>query len=164
VSDQSILGGRELDAFLQTLPVKVEKNIMRAALRAGAGVFRDEARKKLQENGSVISGLLMRGLRTSSRAQQGEVTANVKVGGKHRHIAQWVEYGTAAHRIKAKGAKALHIHGEFAAGVVHLGAKEKPFMRPAFDQRAGDAVEAVGVKVRERLTAEGLDTPAQEGE
>ena len=163
MSESNIAGGRELDAMLQTLPTNLEKNIMRAALRAGAAVFREEARGNLQRNGSVVSGLLAKGVRITSKAQRGRVSASVKIGGKHAYVAKWVEYGTAAHHIMPKNKRALAFGGgDFAAGVMHSGAHDKPFLRPAFDGRSDEAIAAVAEKVRERLTAEGLTTPAPE--
>ena len=41
-----ITGLSELCAKLQELPARIERNIMRGALRAAAGVVRDEARKR----------------------------------------------------------------------------------------------------------------------
>lgn len=162
MTERFIEGGRELDALLQQLAPNVEKNIMRAALRAGAAVFREEARRKLQQNGSVISGLLSKGMRVTTDGRRGNVNASLKASGKHKHIAHWVEYGTAPHRIKAKRKKALSIGGRAVEDVAHPGARDKPFMRPAFDEHADAAIRAVTDKVRERLTLEGLRTPAPE--
>lgn len=162
MSERFVSGGRELDALLQSLPVKVERNILRAALRAGAAPIREKARENLAANGSVETGLVAKGLRITTRAKGGVVTSSLKAGGPHGYIAPWVEWGTAVHRIRAKKAKALAINGNLVYGVVHTGARAKPFMRPALDAASGEAVAAVAAKVRERLTAEGLNTPAPE--
>lgn len=50
-SEETIIGGRELDAFLKQLAPKVERNIMRSALRQGANVFKAEAK---QDRKSVV--------------------------------------------------------------------------------------------------------------
>ena len=40
-----VQGLKELHTMLQQLPVRIEKNIMRGAIRAGANVYRDAARQ-----------------------------------------------------------------------------------------------------------------------
>nr|WP_314540135.1 HK97-gp10 family putative phage morphogenesis protein [uncultured Massilia sp.] len=181
--EYAVTGGRELDAFLQQLSTKVEKNIMRAALRAGAAVIRDEARN----NVSVLDGLLRRSIRVSGRAKNGTVTASVKVGAFYGLM---IEYGVKPHLIKVQEEEkainyrltrkrgtltrvsmrtvnrhVLQIGNHFVGPVVsHPGFSEKPFLRPALDTKAGAAIEAVKDKIRQRLTKEGLNVPAPEPE
>lgn len=59
--------------------------------------------------------------------------------GTNVEYAQAVEYGTAAHEIKAKDAEALHWKDEdgedvFATRVQHPGTEPRPFLRPAVDE------------------------------
>jgi HK97 gp10 family phage protein len=158
MSDQSIVGGRELDAFLQTLSVKVERNILRAALRAGANEFKAEAQAKVP----VLSGKLRRSLKVSTGSKNGRVTAKLKVGGKLAPHAMLVEFGTKPHKIVPEGAGGLLIGGHVVGAVHHPGAKAKPFLRPAFDGKSTAAIGAVAAKIRERLTKEGINVPAPE--
>jgi HK97 gp10 family phage protein len=158
MSDEAITGGRELDAFLQTLSVKMERNILRAALRAGANEFKAEAKSRVP----VVHGDLLRSTRVTTGSKAGVVYARVKVGGKKAKHWRWVEFGTAAHKIMPKGAGALHFGATTVDGVHHPGAKPHPFMRPAFDAKSAAAIAAVAAKVRERLTLEGINTPAPE--
>lgn len=159
MADQSIFGGRELDAFLQQLPVKAEKNILRAALRAGANEFK----KDMQQNVPVDEGALRRSIRTTTRTKKGTVYAAVKVGGRRAPHAHLVEFGTKAHKIRAKKDSALVVNGNAVREVDHPGAKAHPFARPAFDTGAASAITAVGAKIRERLTKENINVPAPEG-
>jgi HK97 gp10 family phage protein len=181
VAETVVKGLSELQAFLDQLPAKVERNIARGALRAGMNVVKVAA----QANVHSVSGLLAKGLKVSSRARGGLVTSSLKAAGPHGYIAKFVEYGTAAHWISVKdmvrpsrmtrhGAKtfavrtlnkmarrgSLVIGGNFVgASVAHPGASKKPFMRPALDQKANAAVVAVGNYIKNRLaTKEGLDT------
>lgn len=154
--DSNISGGRELDAFLQTLSAKVEKNIMRGAMRAGANVFKDAAKENLQSNGSVDSGLLLKGLKVSGRAKGGQVSASLKITGRHSYLARWIEYGVAAHSIK-KGAK--RASGIPEGSTPHPGFREKPFMRQALDEKTAASIDAVTAYVRKRLTKEGINLP-----
>ena len=156
--EEAIIGGRELDAFLQQLPVKVEKNILRAALRAGAAEFRDVAR----QNVPVDEGYLRASIRVTTRVKRGTVYAGVKAGGRRAPHWHWVEFGTAAHKIKPKKQRALSFGGTVAREVDHPGSRPKPYMRPAFDSGQRAALAAVAAKIRERLTLEGLNSPAPE--
>ncbi len=158
MADQSIFGGRELDAFLQQLPVKVEKNILRAALRAGANEFKEEAKQRVP----VDEGDLRASIRVTTRTKRGTVYASLKVGGKRAPHANLVEFGTTAHKIVAKKQGALSFNGIAVREVDHPGAKAQPFMRPAADSRPPQAVAAVAAKIRERLTKENINTRAPE--
>ena len=160
-SDQTIGGGRELDNFLQQLPVKVERNIMRSALRAGANEFKKEAQSKVP----VDTGALRRSLKVSTRVKGSTVTATLKASGKIAPHAHLVEFGTKPHKIAPKGKKGALLIGSNVVGAVnHPGAKPKPFMRPSFDGKAGAAIQATGAQIRSRLTKEGINTPAPEGQ
>ena len=154
MSNVHIKGGAELNKFLQQLPAKMEANVLRSAMRAGANVIKDEAKA----NVPVASGLLRDGLKVSTSSRRGKVTAKVKATGKHAHIAPWLEYGTAAHRIVAKG-KGMYFGGKVVRSVEHPGISPRPFLRPALDSRAQQAVVAVGNAIKKRLaTKHGLDT------
>lgn len=149
-------GGAELQRMLNSLPAKIEKNIMRSALRAGARVIANEAKA----NVAVEDGALRRSIRVSARAKKGRVTASVKAGSKEAFYYRFVEFGTAAHTIKPKNKQALYFDGQFAKNVRHPGAKAKPFMRPALDNKADEAIQAVGEQIRKRLNKAGIETPA----
>lgn len=148
---KNIKGGRELDAFLQTLPVKVEKNIMRSALRAGVRVIADEAKR----NVPVVTGETRKSLKVGTSAKRGKVKAYVR---SNLQKAIWIEFGTAAHVINHKAKEALAFGGTVTESVQHPGAKAKPYMRPALDAKANVAIVAVGEQVKRRLTKEGLNT------
>lgn len=158
MGNETISGGRQLAEFLQRLPVKMEKNVMRAALGAGAAAMRAPAKA----NVPVKSGKLRRSIKVSTSVKNGWVTAKLKAGGKLAPHAHLVEYGTRPHKILPKKAGALTVGGNVVREVDHPGAKPHPFMRPAFDGYSPAAIAAVAAKVRERLTKAGIDVPAPE--
>lgn len=150
----SFKGGRELVAALQSLPAKVEQNVMRSAMRQGANVVRDEARENVQ----VKTGKLRKSIRVSTSARRGVVTATVATGDRKAHL---IEFGTAAHLIKPKKKdSALAFGSSVVADVNHPGSRPFPFMRTAADTRVADVLAAVGEQVRRRLTKEGINAPA----
>ncbi|MES2634012.1 MAG: HK97-gp10 family putative phage morphogenesis protein [Pseudomonadota bacterium] len=130
-------------------------------------------------------------LRDSIRAgsgidkRTGKVIAYVRAGshGKSRkgkgsdaYYAKWVEYGTKAHVIKAKkgGKSARSMNRKLRNGslrigdvyvgaeVMHPGSRPRPFLRPALDGRAKDALMAAALYMRKRLaTKEGLSRASE---
>ncbi len=159
--DVQVKGLAELQRALDTLPAKIEQNIMRGALRAGIKVIAAAA----AANAPQATGTLKLDMNVGTRAKAGTVTGRLVIGrrGKGKsgkrsaYYALFVEYGTRAHRIVAKHGKALALG---VSAVNHPGARAKPFLRPAFDQQAQASVEAVAAYVRKRLaTKHGIDVP-----
>lgn len=158
MTDINVKGLLELQAFLDQLSPKMEANIMRGALRAGCKPVLEQAKA----NVPVKSGVLRDTLRISSsiKKQDGKVTASVKVGGKYRgkdaFYAPWIEFtGARPHSITGN----LSINGRVFSNVNHPGMHAKPFLRPALDARANDAVIAAAEYIKNRLaTREGLNT------
>jgi HK97 gp10 family phage protein len=149
-----VKGLSDLQKFLDTLPAKVERNIMRGALRAAA---KDVVLPAAREGVHNVSGELAKSLRVSVRARGGEVRAAVKTD---LFYARFVEYGTTRHIITSRDGKALSVGGLFFVKAVdHPGARPGPFMRPALDNNAQAALVAAGEYVKKRLaTKHGLDT------
>lgn len=182
--DFEIRGGRELDRLLQTLPVKVERNVVRAGLRAGATVFRGEVQQRVPRD----DGDLAASVRITSRIQRGKVTVSVKVGNSVAWYAGLVEYGTKPHYIAVSDAergagrgigrrgtaarretrasmrtvnrRVLQIGANFVGpSVRHPGARPNAFMRPAAEAGLRAALTAVDTRIRQLLTNHGINTP-----
>lgn len=150
----NVKGFEELQKELDKLPAKIEANIMRGALRSGAVVVQKTAKKEVPKHtGKLAAGLV---IRTSRRG--GRVTASVVATGPHAYLAPWIEFGTAAHKIKPKSKGGmLSFGGIFASGVEHPGQRAKPFMRYALQAEANNALQAIGAYVKKRLTKEGVN-------
>ena len=157
MSEIHVKGLSDIQKFLDQLPAKIERNIMRGALRSGMKTVQPVA----QHNIHSVSGQLAQGLKIGTRARGGTVTAVLQATGPHAFVAKWVEFGTKAHTIAAKEGGYLAIGDGFYKSVEHPGAAKKPFLRPALDQQAQGAVVAAGEYMKARLaTQEGLDTSA----
>lgn len=141
-----IEGAKELDDLLKQLPGRTAGRIGSNALRAGARVIRDEAKRvvpvdtgDLRDSIKVITG------RADRRTQR---IVHVGSFGPDSRLAHLVEFGTAVHRITAKAGKVLaYISGfqrVFARSVLHPGAKPQPFLRPAGDAKAREALDTMG--------------------
>lgn len=155
-----VKGLAELQKALQTLPAKLQANVMRGALRAGAKPLMAEAKQLAP----VDQGLLAASLRIHTRVKSLVAIGSVKAGGSPRNSqhaarhAHLVEYGTKPHHIEARPPnKALAI-GVFS--VDHPGARAHPFMRPALDAKGQVALAAMADYMRKRLKDKhGIDVP-----
>jgi HK97 gp10 family phage protein len=145
----------DLQRALDQLPPKIERNILRGALRAGAKVPQEKARTGIHD----VSGDLAKSVRVKTSARGGQVKAKVIAGDKKAWYAYLVEMGTAAHFIKAMKAAALSFNGRVVEGVHHPGAKKHPFMRPALDASPQGVLAAAAAYIRKRLTKENIDVP-----
>lgn len=158
MADTHIKGLSELNKFLQEFPVKLEKNILRGSLRAGAKKeLLPEVQANLMSAGAVRTGELISGLKVGTRSKGGKVTAYVKAGGKHGYIMKWIEYGVKPHDIVAKAGGWLSFLGIFAKAVRHPGFKGRGSMRKALDRSGVAAAVVAGEYMRNRLEKSGVD-------
>lgn len=156
MADIHIKGLSELQKYLDTLPAKIEKNVVRGAMRAGMKVVLPVVQSMVPTK----TGLLKAGLKLGTRSRGGRVTAYVKATGPHAYLARWMEYGTKAHRISGRKGGFLSFGGKVVKAVDHPGIKDpKKFMRPALDSQAGAAVVAAAQYMKARLASKhGIDT------
>lgn len=145
-----VSGLSELDRLLKELPAKIEGNIMRGAVRAGAKVMETRAKELVP----VDDGDLRDSIKVSTKSKRGQVSATVRAGGKKAFYAHMVEFGTARHFIKPKKRKSLFFAGMAREVVDHPGTSPKPFMRPALDNSQREAVDAAAAYIRARLAKE----------
>jgi HK97 gp10 family phage protein len=150
VSELHVSGLSELDKLLKELPAKVERNILRGAMRAGAKVFESRAKELVP----IKSGQLRDSIKVSTRSKRGRVSATVRAGGKKAFYAHMVEFGTARHFIKPRKRKSLFFAGLAREVVDHPGSAPRPFMRPALDGGQAEAVNAAADYIRKRLAKE----------
>lgn len=146
----NISGLAELNELLQTLPAKIEANVLRAALRAGQKPILDAARENINDR----TGALSKSLRIKTQNKKGAISATLVAGSKKAYYAHMVEFGTAQHFIKPKNRKSLFFAGLARAVVDHPGAAASPFMRPAWDASQTAALEAFRAYVASRLPKE----------
>lgn len=170
MTGMKLKGAADLSAFLDALPKTLVKNAVRSALTAAAKPIKEQARANVPKK----TGKLAQAIKTGRpRANQdGTVSVRVKVEGEHSFLAPWVEFGTAAHviapgdselsprqlnkRIKRDGSterdgKLVIGNNVISGAVMHPGTPARPFLRPALDTRATDAVNAFGERMQTYL-------------
>lgn len=154
--DIKVDGLAELQKALETLSDKIERNVIRSALRSGLKVMKTEAEARVP----VRSGKLKASFRIRTRMVKGAPVAALSSGDKKVFYSNMVEFGTKPHDITSKNGKPLAIGGgKPVYKVHHPGAKAKPFMRPAFDAGSRRSVEEFAAYVRKRLTKMGVEIP-----
>jgi len=123
---------------LQKLPEKVQKRVVNGAVRASAKPIIQEARALVP----VKTGNLRKSIGVTKRRQKGtivEYDVSPRKGGKYDGFyGQFVEFG---HSIVRKGKVVGH-------------AAPHPFMRPAFENKAEESIEAFRNYMRQRLDKE----------
>jgi hypothetical protein len=150
-------GLRELNEFLDQLEPKLRNNVIRGALRRGMKPVLLRARANLRSHDRT--GKLEKGLRITSRVVKGVPTARVRALGPHGFIGRLLEYGVKAHIIRAKRGGVLEFLGIARRWVQHPGFSGKPWMRPALDSEATNAVLTAATWMKKVLaTKHGLDT------
>jgi len=126
-----IQGAKELERALKQLGPKIEKSVAKSAVRAGANVIAKEARLRVPQE----SGTLKRSIRVVARSRRtGDAVASVVT----RSGKRW----------NAKRMNAWY------APLVEFGTKLRPatpFLRPALDSRAAEAIKAMSDKIQQRI-------------
>jgi hypothetical protein len=106
-------GGAELMAFLDSLPAKIEQNLVRGALRAGAKVSLEEVKRQAGNlhtpeikgsRGTTPPERIADKVYVTARTLGGVPRATIKLKGFPAAVAIWAEYGTLAHWISVDAA------------------------------------------------------------
>jgi HK97 gp10 family phage protein len=153
-----IKGGAELLDLLDRIPKRLASNVVRGGIRAAAAVVRDDARDRVRGKGT---GRLAKAIKVSSPRKDGTiVSVKVQVKGTDAYVGYFLEHGVAPHEIETKRKMALTIGPDLLRGRVHHpGFPAMPFMRPALDTKAVEAVNAMGAYIAGRLSWDALRAP-----
>lgn len=144
LSGQGIQGLAELQKVLDELPRKLEVNVLRGGMRAGARVIAEQARA----NAPVDTGKLRASMRVSSKkTRNGGVAGVAKMGGRGAWYAPMVEFGARPHDIPVGDGEAQKIWA-------HPGAPKSGFLRRALDSEQQRARDEAAAYMRQRLASE----------
>jgi len=172
-----VRGLKELDAYLSAFPKNLQKGAVRSGLRQAANQIADEA--KLRAKGRLAKSITVGSARVN---EDGKISIRVYVDESIGigFVGYFQEFGVRPHligstgkgegRIAIRKAKAgtgtvengvMKIGDDFASGIIsHPGHAPNPFLRPALDVKAKQAVEAFADQVQEYLYSKtGLMAP-----
>lgn len=136
-----IEGIEEVVRQLQKRGLSVQAGL-EAICTAGALVIEKEA---ADNAGGSIADEMMH----ETTARKGDMV-EVSVGpSKEAWFARFVEFGTAAHRVRPKERKALKFEGRYSARAAHPGGRAQPFLRPALDTKGAKAQQAMAKKAED---------------
>lgn len=181
--DKPLSGLKELDGFLAALPMKMQKGAYRAGLTAAANPPLEEAKRLAAGWSSHVAAAVKKG--SSRQNPDGTFSISIYVDRSKpgSFTALWGEYGVAPHLIASTGkgegrvavrkaaegrgsvnAGVMKIGDDFVSGIIqHPGHAAHPFMRPALDAKADEAVQAFAAKIRSYLEGKtGFSAPMDE--
>lgn len=173
----ALKGGPQLAEFLAAFPQRLQTGAVRAGLVAAAKPIRDQARVLAPKK----TGAMARSIKTGSprKNENGTFSISIRLKGQNSYLGLFHEYGVAAHIVNVSDADrptyttrsgvvrqrsirfidqqvkrgSLKIGQNFVGPVVmHPGHGARPFMRPALDAKAQEAIVAFGARIREYLS------------
>ena len=139
-----ITGMEELNKVLKKLPDRITRNILSAGVRAGAQVIRKAAIVKC---GGGKKDIAIR------KARSPKGTVAYKIGpSKEKWYLKFREFGTYG------GFTGQYKFAPRWKGGGHTpnGQAARPFLRPALDENATKAIQAMGKKMGQRIEKEAL--------
>lgn len=159
----NIEGAEELNAILRQLPEHVARRASIGALRAGAKVIQEDAKRRAPVGPEAFTktkdyatearrkskyGSLRDAIRIKADKYRGGTTRSVVVVVSNKGAGinpHWIEYGTTSTRMaKNGGLMTFVIDGRLIRKRVVAGVRAQPFMRPAADTRAREAIQIIG--------------------
>lgn len=153
-----IKGLAELNRALAELPERVARNVLRGAVAAGAAVVRQEAKQRAPVYDQPVSdghpppGSLKRSIySTQARALSSLLQQVYHVG------VVSGQRNPRGLRNKAKPAPGAYYWRFVEFGTVKMSAR--PFLRPAFEAKKFEAVEAIRAYMAERIPREAAHLP-----
>jgi HK97 gp10 family phage protein len=167
----TLKGGAELAELLDAMPDRIAMNVMRGAMLAGANVIRDRARELCpvasthtppgHEPGHLRKCII------SGRGRGGRDTIVALVGvTPDGFYGRFVEYGTISNANTTFGHVRVKGQRKGTAIRLHHATKGEQFMRPAADEEAGAAAQAIidyaSKRVVEAAVGAGLVDPLYE--
>lgn len=126
---EAVIDVKALHKALQQFPVRVQSNIMVGAIRAGAAMLAKEAQLRAPKETKKLSKSIQAVKRKSEKSYIVFFTVAPRLKKPHGYLAHFHEFGTS--KMVAT-----------------------PFMRPAYDTKGGDVIEAVKTYMAQRIDNE----------
>ena len=168
----TVHGLKELSDAMQKLPEAIAKNVLRGSVNAAAAVIRDEAKRLApvmaeampshQPPGTLKRSLIVKQIPEKSSITQQTFYVTVRQGKKYQgqgkkgnksqdaYYAKWVEFGHFYVPPKAAGTSWKKHRAQHQTKFVPA----KPFLRPAFESKKEEALQALKDYLEKRLPEE----------
>jgi HK97 gp10 family phage protein len=132
----NIRGAAELAAAFRSLGRNPTQVARRKARQAAGKIISEAAKANLVGNDSVVTGALVQSMGVAENTRRANSTLIGSRAGKFKKMspssyAHFVEFGTAPHWQPNR-----------FGGIMHPGARPKPFLRPAFEEHITDVAAA----------------------
>ena len=144
-----VLGVDELGEDFAKLRKAASRDQLIDALRVAGQIIADEA-QRLVTSDRVRDRIYVRDAR--QRKLRSGAMVEVAVSGQNYRIAHLIEFGTAAHTVKSAKVVLTNQSAFFGKVVRHPGTMARPFMRPAYDTKKIEAINAAKRVLREAIT------------
>ena len=165
--DVKIDGVEEILKKLHKLPEKIQKNVVRGAVRAGAKPMLQEAKALVPvQHGTLRQSLAITKVKTRKKTlvwyQISPASRKLKKGDFDGWYGHMVEFGTYAKRTKPLSPETIKRlnsdpkRKERRDKIVAKGggAAPHPFLRPALERKGGESIEAAKEYMRKRIDKE----------
>lgn len=152
-------GFGELEKALSALPERVERNVLRKALRAGGRKIIKRARQNIKDKTGTLSKSLGIKVKRTRKGSMVGIEVGARSGKKQKYdgfYAHMVEFGTRPHAI-GRGDN-VESGGKLTRGKQkgrqHPGMKARPFLRPAVDSTQSDVLNTIKEKMKDGIDSE----------
>ena len=142
------MDARALTAFLREFPERVRRDIINSAASAGATYIRKQAKKNIEQNGSVESGGLRDSMRTRKKRGMNGIYQIFSTA-PHAHLVEW---GTGPRKFKKP--RQVRIGGKWVVVESTGSMPAKPFFRPAVDENHPEILRRMRERLARRMAAE----------
>lgn len=149
-----LTGFKELADALRELPDDISKNVLRSAVGAGAAVVRVEAKNNalaMKRTGTLARSIYQKQIRELSGPEKQTFYVGARFGKKKRFGKKGKDLSNEAYYARFVELGHFSRPSKKGAGGRVVWVPAHPFLRPAFDVRKDQAVEAIGAKISERL-------------
>lgn len=158
-----VFGLKEFNDFCKQMPQRVERNVMRAAMYAGAVVFRDQARVLAPvRRGRLRKNIVAKRGRGKPGIVEAKVGVDVKKAADNAFYWRFVEMGTSGgYLMPYKGRftrrKALSWPGAahpISRPVTHPGIRARRFLTGSFNMKHNEALSAIVKRIKAGMVKE----------
>jgi len=154
---QTVVGLKELQAALKELPDRIAKNVLRGAVNAGASIIKKDAVARAP----VFTGPVSAGHPPPGTLKRAIVQKQIKELSSQTKQTFYVTVRRGK-QYRNQGKKGNLSQDAWYAKFVEFGTSKmpaRPFLRPAFEAKKNEAIEAIKAYLTKRIEEEAAKLP-----